>query len=95
MRDLLVHFYRFYSIIGHLIFLKYLMNNIFKVINSRDKMKDGSIYPSMNGSIYPSSNDLLLKNVYIVLTSVHKIQFAYFKSQPYTSQKPNKIDSLI
>jgi len=58
-------------------------------------MKDGSIYPSMNGSIYPSSNVLLLINVHIVLTSVHKIHFAYVKSQPYTSQKPNEIDSII
>jgi len=35
------------------------------------------------------------KNVHIVLTSVHKIHFVYFKLQPYTLQKPNEIDSII
>jgi len=56
-------------------------------------MKDGSICPSINGLIYPSSNDLLLKKG--SHCTVHKTHFAYFKSQPYTSQKPSEIYAII
>jgi len=43
----------------------------------------------------PALKPYCWKNVHIVLTSVHKIHFAYFKSKPYTTQKPNEIDSII
>ena len=44
-------------------------------------MINGSIYPGGYGSIYPQLQHIL-KHIHIVLTSVHKIHFASFKTQP-------------
>jgi len=45
------------------------------------------ITPVWMAQFTPALTTYCWKKVHIVLTSVHKIHFAYFQSQPYTSQK--------